>query len=338
MEDFIVHTALAKLKEIADITGTWNDNIPYNQVNNTIKDIDGIVEINIMDEKTTFFTEIKKELRNYQLPGIFDKAKKYERFLLIAENIFPKIKEQLREKNIGYLDTKGNIYIKTDKNLIWIEHGKQLTKEKKIPNRAFTKIGIKVLFLYLLDQEWLNRPYREIAENAGVALGTVPPVIAGLKELGYLVKVDKKRLRLIKKEELLNKWAEAYGEKLKPKIKVGNFMQDTKSMNNWREINFNDDKTLWGGEPAADLLTNYLNPEKFTLYTARNTKELIINFHLLPHKNGQIAVYEKFWKLTGGNQKTVPPLLVYADLINTGDSRCIETAKIIYDRYLRENL
>lgn len=338
MKDYIAHTALAKLKEITDITGTWNINIPGIKVNNTIEDIDGIVEINIMGEKTIFFTEIKKEFRNYQLPVIFNKAKKYDRFLLIAENIFPKIKEQLHKKNIGYLDTQGNMFIKTNKNFIWIEQGKPFTKEKEIPNRAFTKIGIKVLFLYLMDEKWLNRPYREIAKNGGVALGAIPPVIAGLKELGYLIKVNQKRLKIVNKEELLNRWAEAYGEKLKPKIKVGNFMPDTKTFKNWREIDFNNDKTLWGGEPAADLLTNYLNPKELTLYTAQNTKELIVNYHLLPDENGQITVYEKFWNFPCGNQKTVPPLLVYADLINTGDSRCIETAKIIYDQYLRDNL
>ena len=31
---------------------------------------------------------------------------------------------------------------------------------------------------------------------------------------------------------------------------------------------------------------------------------------------------------------SVPPALVYADLLATGDSRCLETAEIIYDRYL----
>ncbi|MBC3833208.1 hypothetical protein H8K33_16990 [Undibacterium amnicola] len=30
----------------------------------------------------------------------------------------------------------------------------------------------------------------------------------------------------------------------------------------------------------------------------------------------------------------VPPLLVYADLMATGDARCIETAKMIYDEHV----
>jgi hypothetical protein len=35
-----------------------------------------------------------------------------------------------------------------------------------------------------------------------------------------------------------------------------------------------------------------------------------------------------------GRPDTVPPALVYADLLATGDARCIETAQMIYDDHL----
>ena len=338
MEDVIVNTALVKLNEIPDVEGIWGKDIPVNIADDLINEIDGTVEITILNEVKTFIIEVKKELRTYQLPDIFKKAKIYENFLIIAENIFPKIKEQLRENNIAYIDTQGNAYIKTDRNLIWIEHDKKTEKGNNVRNRAFTKTGIKVLFLYLHDKEWINRPYREVAEMAGVALGAIPPVINGLKQLGYLVNIDEKRYQLVNKEELLNKWAEAYGEKLKPTLKIGNFFLNNVSINNWRDINYKDEDILWGGEPAADLLTNYLNPEKLTIYTTKTTKELMIDFDFYPDENGQIAVFQKFWNFPGENQNAIPPVLVYADLINTNDSRCIETARLIYDKYLRENL
>lgn len=43
-----------------------------------------------------------------------------------------------------------------------------------------------------------------------------------------------------------------------------------------------------------------------------------------------------FWGLMPfeGRDDTVHPVLVYADLLATGDARCIETAQLVYDKYL----
>jgi hypothetical protein len=52
---------------------------------------------------------------------------------------------------------------------------------------------------------------------------------------------------------------------------------------------------------------------------------------------GRVLEWRKpFW----GNMATttrpdiVHPVLVYADLLATGDARCIETAQLVYDEYL----
>jgi hypothetical protein len=49
-----------------------------------------------------------------------------------------------------------------------------------------------------------------------------------------------------------------------------------------------------------------------------------------------VEVLARFWhcdhELAG--QGVVPPLLIYADLLATGDLRNIETAKVIHERYL----
>ena len=45
-----------------------------------------------------------------------------------------------------------------------------------------------------------------------------------------------------------------------------------------------------------------------------------------------------FWQADGADDRVVPSLLVYTDLINTGDRRCRETAKWVYARFLRDGL
>ncbi|MBL0061301.1 MAG: hypothetical protein IPP40_07400 [bacterium] len=94
---------------------------------------------------------------------------------------------------------------------------------------------------------------------------------------------------------------------------------------------------------AAAKLTNYLKPFIVTIYTAAKTKELILRYKLNKDPNGTVELREVFWNFPTetGATVTVPPLLVYADLVATADPRNVETAKIIYDeilaRHLKEN-
>ncbi len=325
----IIHLAIEHLFKTTGIKATWKETVGG--------DFDGVLTMNREGKKLVFNVDVKNELRYHQLNTILNKERTGKPILIIASKIFATIKEELRKNEVAYLEANGNVYIKYEDTLIWLAGNKPLEEKKVKTNRAFTKTGLKVLLLYLNDAEWLNRPYRQTAEKAGVALGAIPPITAALKELGYLVNMNNK-IKLVNKEELIKRWAEAYADKLKPGIKLGNFMLDVRNEQNWKQIDWIGEQALWGGEPAADLLTNYLNPQEFTLYTTQNIKDLIKNYHLLPHENGRVAVYEKFWKFPDETQKTAPPLIVYADLMHTNDNRCIETANIIYEQYLRKNI
>jgi hypothetical protein len=95
-------------------------------------------------------------------------------------------------------------------------------------------------------------------------------------------------------------------------------------------------KTVWGGEPAADLLTHYLKPQVLTVYTTAKKNQLMLEWKLLPTADGNIRLYEKFWKDEQFDRHPyAPELLVYADLLLTGDPRCLETAEMIYDKHLK---
>ncbi|MFA6924257.1 MAG: type IV toxin-antitoxin system AbiEi family antitoxin [Bacteroidales bacterium] len=136
-------------------------------------------------------------------------------------------------------------------------------------------------------------------------------------------------MKLVNKKELFEKWIGAYDTRLKPAIHIGDFtFFDKNKFAKWKKMQLKTYETLWGGEPAGNLLTNYLNPEILTIYTDENKQKLIPQFGLIPTPNGNVRIYKKFWK-DKFDSKIVPPLLVYADLINTGDKRCIETAGYI---------
>ncbi len=92
----------------------------------------------------------------------------------------------------------------------------------------------------------------------------------------------------------------------------------------------------WGGEIAAAELTGYLKPERYTVYTDKLPGKLIYKFKFQKDPHGNIEILTPFWtfKWNLAEKRYVPPLLIYADLMATGDARAIEAAEIIYDNYL----
>ncbi len=327
----IIHIALENLQKHAGITGKWDEHGPT--------ELDGQVEMMVENHPIKFNTEIKQELRIHQLPKIIDQAKRFGPLMVVANRIFPKIKEELRHHGIAYLETNGNIWIKQNGILLWLDVQKPLRDIKEKSNRAFTKTGLKVVFHLMLHEKDVNLPYRDIANITEVGLGNINYVITGLKEMGFLLKLNKDEYKLVNKMALLDKWITAYGERLKPALQTGTFrFLKEEDFANWKTLPLRNGKTWWGGEPAGDLFTNYLRPGELTLYTVETRNELIKNYRLIPDDSGKVKVYKKFWHYEEVHDNVVPPLLVYADLMNTGDRRCTETAQKIYDEFLQNKL
>ncbi len=225
-------------------------------------------------------------------------------FLLIAGKLYPKTKKELRENNINYIEANGNAYINKNDVYLFIDTNKPLKTQKEKGNRAITKTGLKVVFHFLLDAELINRTQREIADITDVGLGNIPQVINGLLETNYLLKLNTKEYIINNYQELLNKWITEFDQTLRPTLFKQRFRFQNRNQN-WKDIQLNTDKTLWGGEPAGDILTNHLRPEKFTLYTTETNKDLMINYKLIPDGDGEIFVREMFWN-NNFNDETVP--------------------------------
>ncbi len=327
-ETEIVSRAVEKLLKVAEIEATWKEN--------ATNEFDGIITFNMKDVKITLNALIKKELRKHQL----NLLKELKNPIIIAERIFPNIKRELRDKNVAYLEANGNIYLKTNNFFLWLETQKPVPTKKEKGNRAFTKTGLKVLFHFLVDEELVKLTYRQIANITDVALGNVNNIFNGLKETGFLLKLNKNEFILNNKKELLQKWATAYKETLQPTLEVGRFrFADEKNFIHWRNIQLQKGKTWWGGEPAGDLQTNYLRPGELTLYTTETRNELMKNYRLIPDPEGDVVVYKKFWNDELRNENdAVPLLLTYVDLVNTRDKRCLETAEMVYKKYVEPNL
>jgi hypothetical protein len=151
-----------------------------------------------------------------------------------------------------------------------------------------------------------------------------------------LVEIGPRQRTIADVPALLKRWTEAYPDQLRPKLVIERFQADKPRW--WEKINIMDYHACWGAEVAAAKLTKHLKPERVVIYADEPPGKLIIENKLRKTADGDVEILKPFWKFDYqlADRGVVPPLLVYADLIATGDVRNIETAGIIYDKYLAQ--
>ena len=117
---------------------------------------------------------------------------------------------------------------------------------------------------------------------------------------------------------------------------IGRFTAD--NLGWWQQADLQEFAAYWGGEVAAAMLTEYLKPQVVTIYAYQPMGRLLAKNKLRRHPNGDIEILKAFWNFehNGPHRNLVHPLLIYADLLATGDARNIETARIIYEQELTQ--
>ena len=259
--------------------------------------------------------------------------------LLVAPYVAPPVAEALRAQGQQFADAAGNAYLTGPAHYVYIAG--QRPKERGLPAQsggALTANGLKVLFTLLCNPALAVAPQRTLAAAANVALGAVPAVLKDLRGEGHVVMLKGQR-RFRGTKRLLDEWAQGYARRLRPKTLHATYV--TERFDTWRDWLLDPKEVLWGGEPAAALLTDYLRPGVLTLYTERLPPRLIIEQRLKKedHVGAQRYVEERrpFWgnlNLEQARADVVPLVLVYADLLATGDGRCLETAQLLYEAHL----
>lgn len=294
------------------------------------------------EQESFYLVEYKRNLRPANLGVTLHQMNRLgQPAMLITDYVAPDLADELKERGIPFLDAAGNAYIKQTNLLIWIKGQKPAVKATVIPaGRAFQPTGLQVIFTLLCNPQAINLPYRELAKMAGVAHGTVGWVIPDLQQLGFVHDLQGKRgtRRLFEHERLLNQWADAYARVLRPRTLIGHYY--VADFDGWKNWPIAEHGALWGGEPAAAILTEYLRPGELTLYAEKMPSLLAARQKFMkeagPRHTAAVDVRRRFWNFPDDpkHSNITPPLLVYADLLATGDARCIETAKIIYDAYI----
>lgn len=300
---------------------------------------DASLTVEIGKISKTFSVEIKKRLTNdllgYVIAG--HKQLRSSQDVLVTWYVTPQQAERLRKANVQFLDAAGNVYLNQPPLFVLVTGKKPPEKSLKVKTtRAFTASGLKVIFAILNCPHLVTATLREIAATVGVSLGAVSHALDDLKRAGYLIDQRGQRRSLRNHRDLIRRWCEAYTERLRPKLLIARLSTDQTSW--WKEVSLAKLNACWGGEVAAAKLTNYLKPQMKTVYTPDKLPALQVRFGFRPDKGGDIEMLKKFWTFKSDltNPDIAPALLVYADLMASGDERNAEAAELIYEKYLAQ--
>lgn len=318
-EEEIIYDAIRNLKQLTDM----KDVTFFRATAQAGYDYDIIIN------GITFACEVKTQVNKTNYNLIVQelnelKVRTIKPLMIVAQYFAPNLHEIFSQDGINTIESNGNCNIRANPLFIYIS-GQKAVLPKETKGRAFNEAGLKLIFYFLQEFYNINKPYRKISEETGLSLGTIKNVVEDLYINRFVIITPNGRF-LTNRIGLLNIWQIYYNQTLKPKLllKEMEFVDD-ESRKNWKDIAL-PNGMCWGGEGGAFLIDKYLVPEQFVVYTEVPSVMIMMTRKVKFQENGKIRLYQKFWK-GGIDEKVAPKILIYADLMGSGNSRCIEAAQ-----------
>nr|WP_254608832.1 type IV toxin-antitoxin system AbiEi family antitoxin [Burkholderia contaminans] len=260
--------------------------------------------------------------------------------MLVAPHLSAELAAGLTDQGIPFLDTAGNAcLIQPEATVMIAGRPKPARAPRRQSSRATTPKGLAVMFALATQPGLVAQPYRAIAAASDVALGTVNLAMDDLIARGLVGQRRNGERLLPDWPRFVQEWVALYPSRLRAKLPSRRFASLAPDW--WRGFDFAAFDARLGGEPAADLLTHDLKPAAITVYThGTASNRLLLQGRLRSDDRGEVELVEAFWPPSAAldwpeqEGPVVPPLLIYADLVSSGDSRNLAIADRIHDRYL----
>lgn len=269
--------------------------------------------------------------------------------VLFTEWIPEPVAEELRKNGIGFVDVTGNAYLYNPPQVLIDVRGKRPeTPLKAEPGRIVEAGGLKVCHLLLTNPQTLNQPLRAIAELAGVSLGTAHVVMRELMAANWVLPGENNMRRFADPKDLIDVFVRGYTLKLRPDCLIGRFRHKGTSpievvgAFKRRLAAAHGAWALTGGMAAREL-TKHLEPDTIAVFVEEQLAEQLKGEPMLPDPNGNVVLLGLFAKTAIDHERRVAPplatpLLIYAELLQDGRPREVETAKMIYEGFVLPTL
>lgn len=293
---------------------------------------DASATVRLDGREVTLMADIKLGLRPSTVglvhPGIHG-----EPLLLISDHISAAVGDLLRGRGIQYVDSVGNIYLRSPGILIDVRGRRAPERSPGAGRKAsplFTRAGLPVVLAVLDQPRLLDAPLREVQAHTTVSLGSVQKVMSFLHEQGYRSSesVDEGRWR-----RLYDGWVAAYLAGPRDGALIGRYSSDRRP----RELAtlLREADVTPSGEFAAELAGHDIAPVTFDLYVHDSVGPVVQGARLRPDDHGSVSLRRPVWtpraeeapRRGSSGHRLAPSPVVYADLLALQDPRADRVAE-----------
>ncbi len=298
-----------------------------------------------------YLIEEKRHLQHQDVRVIIDQLKRRQdqlpvaeraaKLLLVAPTVRPHQATILEQAGIDYVDLAGNAHLAGPGVLVHVE-GREPAKQPIARRGRPNKGWVKTVLTLLVQPELVAGPYRPLAEQAHVALGTVAGCINDLTARGFLHE-GKDGRRIGDRQQLVALWVQAYVDVLRPKLEERRFqIRADNKPEIWERLRdvLAKRNVRWAltGADAAERRTHFFRAEETEIYApvgAFDDRTLQKALVVQPAaRAGNLLVIEPpapVATLPGivNEPPMTPDLLAYAELRYRGTAQALEAAEIV---------
>jgi hypothetical protein len=295
-----------------------------------------------------FLVEEKRHLRHQDVAVVADQMRRtretlalrtHDRLLLLAPHVRPQQAAVLERADIDFIDLAGNALLRAPGLHVHVEGRRPPKEPVRAPGRP-QKGWIKTVMALLIRPELVDEPYRVVAEQADVALGTVAGCVNDLAVRGLLVE-GKQGRRLADRPAVVALWVQAYIDGLRPRLGERRFqVRAQEKPEVWERLKQAFAKRVepWAltGADAAERRTHFFRAEETEIYAPlRLVDDREVQKGLVAQptgRGGNLLVIEPPGPLaltdtTHDGVPTAHPLLAYAELRYRGTGQALEAAE-----------
>jgi len=262
--------------------------------------------------------------------------------MFFTEYVTGNVGARLRERGFWYADTQGNAFLEVPGELLVNVSGKRPRQRPAPRGQHYSVSGAKALYDLIRRGPLIEATYREMRETTGVSIDKIGKVIREAEKDGFLRSRGASTYEILDAGRLLEKWSDAYKDKLAPDLDLGRFRSPEFDFNDLveRSAELLGRQVVVGGEVAGDVYTGHLRPSTLRLYAPRERiPDLCRALRLAPSEGGFVEVCDLYSDSIAGSAgfqgaRVTGPAFAYAELMSEEDDRLAETA----DRLRKELL
>lgn len=255
--------------------------------------------------------------------------------LVLGAKVTPRNADKLRQMGVNYLDANGNAYFKFGDVLVDVRGrtGDPIAnfhQDKPATSNLFSPKRAQVIFALISWPDLINAKLSDLARSADVSVGFAQKTLTDLEAANYIQTVGSGRQgrRLNNIDALIDGWVAAFPGGLGSPENTRAFRGDF----DLSYLSEDGPEVYVSGEAVAGWIQRHAT---WTLYSDTIPREAASAGRWTARSSDpNIFVRPRFWNepadhpgLFSGQIRNAPPLLVYADLMASGESRQREAAQ-----------